>query len=567
MAPSWLRKPLSAVPVARQRPVTPRPVADKPRRLAYREQQEWEQMESLILEAEQRVEACQASVADPAVAADHNALRERLAALTEAQQTVERLYARWAELGGEAQGVWTVAYLKGWRSRSAVRRRGDRAGAAQSLPKARLGDNLGSSPREKPWRWLPFDSRPGHRQPRGCFRRVVRVGKSRSVMRFRRSVPFMIFLGVLVAFGAANQAAFGQTAISLDGVDDHVLLPSGTIPESNLTIAMWVNPSSHANTALVNWGIRMGCFPSAQFVLFREGRIEMFTGCGEAFRLLGGTELTVGSWHHVAVSIDAVGIAVLYVNGVQDGTGDARGGIPVTSGDDLIGAAWVGDVMPPETHFNGAIDELQIYGRVLSPGEIAELYDEGRGLYGAVVRGGLLAGYHFDERSGESAADFAGGGQATLFNGVAWIPSTVAVQGPAFADFAARAVLRLRPPAAADAFSVRASFRLNELSDGIDPVAEEVHIEVGRFAVTLPAGSFRRAPNGRFRFEGVIDGVRIHAVLRPIRGAGNAFRLDVTGQDAELGGSVLPVTIGLAVGDDHGRTALESSDVDGRSER
>jgi ATP-binding cassette subfamily F protein uup len=72
--------------------------ADRPRRLSYLEQREWGQMETRILEAEQRLEACQQAAHDPGVASDHEALGERLDALASAQGAVEELYARWAEL-------------------------------------------------------------------------------------------------------------------------------------------------------------------------------------------------------------------------------------------------------------------------------------------------------------------------------------------------------------------------------------------------------------------------------------------------------------------------------------
>src|SRR5262249_18907609 len=72
--------------------------SDRPRRLGYLEQREWDDMEARILEAEARLEACQTAAADPAVVTDHEALAARLEALTEAQVAVERLYARWAEL-------------------------------------------------------------------------------------------------------------------------------------------------------------------------------------------------------------------------------------------------------------------------------------------------------------------------------------------------------------------------------------------------------------------------------------------------------------------------------------
>jgi ATP-binding cassette subfamily F protein uup len=78
-------------------PVAPARAA-KPKKLGYREQREWDEMEAKILDAERRLEAAQQDAADPKVASDHEALRVRLAALAAAQADVDRLYARWAEL-------------------------------------------------------------------------------------------------------------------------------------------------------------------------------------------------------------------------------------------------------------------------------------------------------------------------------------------------------------------------------------------------------------------------------------------------------------------------------------
>jgi ATP-binding cassette subfamily F protein uup len=76
----------------------------RPRKLGYLEQREWDEMEGVILEAEERLEARRQAAADPAVAADHVALAARIDALTKAQAEVDRLYARWAELEAKAGG-------------------------------------------------------------------------------------------------------------------------------------------------------------------------------------------------------------------------------------------------------------------------------------------------------------------------------------------------------------------------------------------------------------------------------------------------------------------------------
>ena len=66
--------------------------------LSYNEQKEWDQIETLILAAEQVAGACQAAVNDPAIVSSAEELQERCAALQTAHAEVERLYARWAEL-------------------------------------------------------------------------------------------------------------------------------------------------------------------------------------------------------------------------------------------------------------------------------------------------------------------------------------------------------------------------------------------------------------------------------------------------------------------------------------
>ncbi|MBL8054665.1 MAG: ATP-binding cassette domain-containing protein, partial [Nitrospira sp.] len=66
--------------------------------LSYKEQKEWDQIETAIQEAEGRVAFCQTAANDPAITSSSSALQERYTALHAAQADVERLYTRWAEL-------------------------------------------------------------------------------------------------------------------------------------------------------------------------------------------------------------------------------------------------------------------------------------------------------------------------------------------------------------------------------------------------------------------------------------------------------------------------------------
>lgn len=69
--------------------------------LSYKEQKEWDLIETKILEAEETVATCQSAANDPSIASSAVDLQARYAALHAAQADVERLYARWAELDGK----------------------------------------------------------------------------------------------------------------------------------------------------------------------------------------------------------------------------------------------------------------------------------------------------------------------------------------------------------------------------------------------------------------------------------------------------------------------------------
>ena len=77
--------------------VDPPARAAKPKKLTFKEQQEWDGMEAAVLTAEATVAAREAEVGR-AAAAGHVALGAACRALDDARAGVERLYARWQEL-------------------------------------------------------------------------------------------------------------------------------------------------------------------------------------------------------------------------------------------------------------------------------------------------------------------------------------------------------------------------------------------------------------------------------------------------------------------------------------
>jgi ATP-binding cassette subfamily F protein uup len=89
----------------RGRKATSEPDAGSPRKgLTYHEKQEFAGMEERILDAEEKVEALQAQLNDPDVAADHERLHASYEAHREARQELDRLFARWEELERKSIG-------------------------------------------------------------------------------------------------------------------------------------------------------------------------------------------------------------------------------------------------------------------------------------------------------------------------------------------------------------------------------------------------------------------------------------------------------------------------------
>lgn len=70
----------------------------------------------------------------------------------------------------------------------------------------------------------------------------------------------------------------------------------------------------------------------------------------------------------------------------------------------------------------------------------------------------------------------------------------------------------LTPPGS---FRLVSTLRLHKESDGIDLAADDVDFYVGRFARTIPAGSFVAQGDGSYQFDGVIDGAHIQASIAP----------------------------------------------------
>jgi len=182
-------------------------------------------------------------------------------------------------------------------------------------------------------------------------------------------------------------------AMELDGVDDYV--DSGTPPELVLTeaisIACWVNP------ALLD-GDQGFAGLDAGYVFKAHGEGVRFTTPGILDHSSANLTLKAGVWQHVAATFQPgqdEGLA-FYLNGVETERMTSSA-INTGSGPFRIGNNQWSELL------TGLIDEVVIYGRILSAGEIRYLAGD------RVVDPSLVIYYDFDE-VGNIVADQSGKG-------------------------------------------------------------------------------------------------------------------------------------------------------------
>jgi DNA-binding beta-propeller fold protein YncE len=103
-------------------------------------------------------------------------------------------------------------------------------------------------------------------------------------------------------------------------------------------------------------------------------------------------------------------------------------------------------------------------------------------------------------------------------------------------------------------FDLTESFTLGKNTNGINPVTENVTLQIGTFSAPIPAGSFKLNPNGRFAFQGVINGVSMQVQIVPL--GNNIFTFKAEGTGVDLTGLTNPVTLVLTIGINSGTTTV-----------
>ena len=153
---------------------------------------------------------------------------------------------------------------------------------------------------------------------------------------------------------------------TFDGTNDKIqIADSASIDNQTLTLAAWVRFDNLGTTrTLIRKGSAAGTDITWLWYWAVAGAISFFATSKE--KSVNWTP-TVGSWYHLAVTVDASNV-YHYRNGINIG----GAGVQPTWSDDadpLMVGEWSSFDM------NGGIADLRIYNRVLSAPEIARMYD------------------------------------------------------------------------------------------------------------------------------------------------------------------------------------------------
>jgi hypothetical protein len=178
--------------------------------------------------------------------------------------------------------------------------------------------------------------------------------------------------GVLQNFGSGDWVdGIIGTALDFDNVDNYVRIADDpSLNPEVITVAAWINTSAIGTIDQIitkddgsagrMWQFRKASNDTVQFIVFNE------TTFGQ---LISASTITDGDWHHVAGTWDGSTMGI-FVDGNNEGSVGFSGAFRKNQTNDvLIGRA---ETASP-AYFDGVIDEVRIYDRVLKDNEIADL--------------------------------------------------------------------------------------------------------------------------------------------------------------------------------------------------
>ncbi len=170
------------------------------------------------------------------------------------------------------------------------------------------------------------------------------------------------------------------SAIRFNGADSHVAVGAvGSLADLGpMTVSAWIRPDSMGAMGLGRIVSKENGSPG-RWMLTLDGSRNLSFAKDHAVQELQRTGtpdvISVGTWQHVAATWDgnaSAGGVHLYVDGVETAYSLSQDGLGARVSDATLPLT-IGNRPSLDRGFDGAIDEVRVYNRVLSAGEIATL--------------------------------------------------------------------------------------------------------------------------------------------------------------------------------------------------
>ena len=195
---------------------------------------------------------------------------------------------------------------------------------------------------------------------------------------------------------AANGTAVGSpyytngvldSAIYLNGSSQWVTVPTNALTTTSGAVSAWVRPNSAALGIVFSASGEADVSHNVRLELSTSGGVEIVSNNSASAvnaSVLASSAIPLGVWTHV-VWVSTGSAYLLYTNGVA-------AAFTVSQGSN--NGLWFGGVSGLQNgrigvltrtstvaHFAGAIDDVRLYNRALTAGEVQKLWNGGRGTY------------------------------------------------------------------------------------------------------------------------------------------------------------------------------------------
>jgi len=187
--------------------------------------------------------------------------------------------------------------------------------------------------------------------------------------------------GGAVISDAAEDRFLGEGALLLDGIDDHVSFDPVSLP-GDLSLSAWVKPQN-IDLGSASDAIVFGDAANANWVRLESTQVVAKWN-NVTVGIPTSASFVNGQWQHFALVRDG-GTVTVYRDGVPVGSASHTATFTPTT---------FGLKTPNTNYYAGSLDDAGIWSRVLTPTEVADLYQAGSGrtiAAGTVVSANVLS--------------------------------------------------------------------------------------------------------------------------------------------------------------------------------